>query len=1052
MKKEVFCHILALSIFTIIAIFSWRKVLFMPGLIEYRDLNWPYDLYLRIHEITNVLYLDWAKRVYLLPLLYLGIIFSLDAEIMEKFLFLLLRTLTCFSFYVVTFKILKEAENNNINLRVISGSIISGFLAILNPIYISMVSVTFAFALSYALLPLVIYYYDLYVREPSFKLAFVVTILLTIIVTSTIQYLCYVVIIISIWTALTALLKEIDLFDVIKRITMLIPLFFAFSAYWILPSLVMIIGGQKLQPEYVLTYEILKVFSRPSFLDVMMLRGDWWPRVRLTSPPWMPQHLYLLIGSVYPFLALSSLLFIQKIRNPSVQKFVLKISVLTIVFLFLNKGLREPFGETYLILYKIPLIGWMFRVPSKFAMILATLYVFLISISLYLLITFLSNIIPRFELELDKKIRIFSRYVLPSTTLLGLFFIGFCIIIISWPIFTGDMGGTIKPEELPPEYLYLNKWLESENELFNIVVIPHPPPWGLPKPTIKYNFYWQFSIESLLNNETKRFGALLSPWGVKYIIVRTEFGEEINKYIVSLMKQRDIKLIKRIGLLYVFENLESSPPIFIPKTNLIVLDNMKVLNSLTEANILTKSEISTTFLSQSRYRSSCEVTSADAILIVDDINILYLYLVFRYDSSARIKIIKPFDATYHHEPSSLWSRAMTSDPLHGDWHTYLKNFGIENWQFDYNDGLIFTWASNATLSIPFHINDPGNYKVFIRYFENQEGGEIRVYLDERNISIKTIDQLNKFVWKDIGSFYFKAGDHEIILKNIKGFNAVNLFLLIPEKEYFEIQEKTEKLLSNKTIIYLLEAEDDLYRLDAKIANVANASNGKILILNDGSRLWQDVIIIKEGTYKLALKGQGTFKVSVGEMSFILTSNGDFVYSPLFDLMQGKYKIEITPVNTICENTSTISLDVIWLYSASANQTIDQLLKTREIPAKIISYERISPTHWQVEIIATRPFILAFAEAYNPLWEARVYKSGKLVERVRPIPLYSIINGFYIKNVGTLKIIIKFTPQEYFGLGLGISLITAIGCIVYSFYDSKRAKKYFKKIRNTTNFT
>ena len=43
-------------------------------------------------------------------------------------------------------------------------------------------------------------------------------------------------------------------------------------------------------------------------------------------------------------------------------------------------------------------------------------------------------------------------------------------------------------------------------------------------------------------------------------------------------------------------------------------------------------------------------------------------------------------------------------------------------------------------------------------------------------------------------------------------------------------------------------------------------------------------------------------------------------------------------------------------------------------------------------------MLSFAEAYDPLWEARVYKEGKLVEKVRSIPLYSVINGFWIKRL------------------------------------------------------
>lgn len=108
-------------------------------------------------------------------------------------------------------------------------------------------------------------------------------------------------------------------------------------------------------------------------------------------------------------------------------------------------------------------------------------------------------------------------------------------------------------------------------------------------------------------------------------------------------------------------------------------------------------------------------------------------------------------------------------------------------------------------------------------------------------------------------------------------------------------------------------------------------------------------------------------------------------------------------------------------------------------AKIINYTKINPTLWRVRVNATKPFMLSFAESYDPLWEARVYKDGKLVEKVSSIPLYGVINGFYINETGDLKIIIRYKPQDWFNIGLVISIITFLGCIVFLFYDWKIRK-------------
>jgi len=84
-------------------------------------------------------------------------------------------------------------------------------------------------------------------------------------------------------------------------------------------------------------------------------------------------------------------------------------------------------------------------------------------------------------------------------------------------------------------------------------------------------------------------------------------------------------------------------------------------------------------------------------------------------------------------------------------------------------------------------------------------------------------------------------------------------------------------------------------------------------------------------------------------------------------------------------------------------------------------------------------MLSFAESHDPLWEARVYKDGKRVEIVKSVPLYSVINGFWINETGNLEIVIRYKPQDWFEMGLGISVMTFAGCVAYLFYDWRREK-------------
>ncbi len=111
------------------------------------------------------------------------------------------------------------------------------------------------------------------------------------------------------------------------------------------------------------------------------------------------------------------------------------------------------------------------------------------------------------------------------------------------------------------------------------------------------------------------------------------------------------------------------------------------------------------------------------------------------------------------------------------------------------------------------------------------------------------------------------------------------------------------------------------------------------------------------------------------------------------------------------------------------------------------FEKINPTLWEVYVNASKPFLLVFAEAYDPLWEAKIYKDGRLVERVRSIPVYGVINGFWVNQTGNLTIAIRYIPQDWFELGLKISGTTFLALLIYLIIPEKCWKKIFEKLKS-----
>jgi hypothetical protein len=129
-------------------------------------------------------------------------------------------------------------------------------------------------------------------------------------------------------------------------------------------------------------------------------------------------------------------------------------------------------------------------------------------------------------------------------------------------------------------------------------------------------------------------------------------------------------------------------------------------------------------------------------------------------------------------------------------------------------------------------------------------------------------------------------------------------------------------------------------------------------------------------------------------------------------------------------------------STQVNKVISEETSLKS-PSIVKEFHKVNPTLWNVQAKSTEPFILGFAEPYDPLWEATVHRDDKKVSVVNPIHLYGTINGFPIKDTGDLDIVIRYTRQDAFEMGLVISALTFAFCLLYLVLDWKN--NYLKKI-------
>jgi len=152
----------------------------------------------------------------------------------------------------------------------------------------------------------------------------------------------------------------------------------------------------------------------------------------------------------------------------------------------------------------------------------------------------------------------------------------------------------------------------------------------------------------------------------------------------------------------------------------------------------------------------------------------------------------------------------------------------------------------------------------------------------------------------------------------------------------------------------------------------------------------------------------------------------------FDINYSWFECRKLEYLTVCENKD--ETEPFLIYPPDANITPGSLNETPAGPAVVNGFSRINPTLWYVNVSASGPFLLSFAEVYNPLWEARVYVGGEKKETVQPIKLFETSNGYLINTTGDMEVELRYAPQDMFEAAMTVPLITLLLCISYLGYS------------------
>jgi hypothetical protein len=830
------------------------------------------------------------------------------------------------------------------------------------------------------------------------------------------------------------------------------------SAYWLIPF-VQASGERFVGSTAPMTYETVAYLSHAPWRDTVRLLGllQAWPYIPFAPPTPVLSIPWTLASWAIPALAVAAILWFR--RHWQIWALVLFAAV----GIVLTKGVAPPLGGLYTALVfgdlTPPAFRWLFRVSSKWNVFLSLGYSWLVAFAL-------AELLSRIDWHRWRRVR----HDQPgSRALLAVAAYLIALPLFAWPAFSGDFNGALSPVHLPDALTQANAWLAGQEADFKAHWIPvtngrelswNPRPSGdlytslSAKPSIGTNWnrhpvlFYSYAYDALANDRILNFGKLLSflntryvayhddietshiHTGVEPVAVLIESGEEA--LTTQLNAQQDMRLAWEQDFVSIYETSDAALPLFVPERLFLSTADLTVLTSLgalqqfqpaREGILFDGSREAGTFPAQ-----------VDGLILGHD---AADHLAFAMLPAERI--ISPAGATLHSDVAQDWSRL---DIYQFDWQMLLRDYGLYYWGFDYGQGMVAhasdlhgatqgtTSPSRPVLRIPVHAPASGQYQLWVRYLRHARAPEIRLSVDGGPQRVLTgQDPVTRFVWEMAATVELAAGEHIVTLENRAGLSAINALALLSEAEMADLRARAGALAAAVPNIYMLEAEADF-----DVAGADPAPQTKVLSAGRGVALGARAAI--STTLDLAAPGDYTVAVRAsltaesGTLTATLGTSPGVQFPPVQDATRGELEwltagpihLDAGTVPIRLEASESAVLDAFMLYTHSAAPAPEALFQPGTPPAEI-SYTQIDPTRYRVRVRAEHPFMLALAETYDPLWVAR----GPDLQ-VSSVPLFGVVNGFYLDRTGSYELTIEYQPQQGARLGAVFSTVVVMGLV------------------------